>query len=178
MVWPRSARSFGDHHQAGRLFDQLLVAALDGALALAQAHHIAVLVGQYLELDMARPLDELLHVQVAVAEGASGLAGGLLEHCRQLVSTAADAHPATAAAGHRLQNHWVADALGPFQRACASLSMIPSDPGRIGTPAFFIVCRAVDFSPIIRVTSGGGPMNLMFDARHTSAKFAFSLSRP
>jgi hypothetical protein len=36
----------------------------------------------------------------------------------------------------------------------------------------------VDFSPIIRVTSGGGPMNLMFDARHTSAKFAFSLSSP
>ena len=43
---------------------------------------------------------------------------------------------------------------------------------------FAEVCRAVDFSPISRVTSGGGPMNLMFEARHTSAKFAFSLSRP
>ena len=28
------------------------------------------------------------------------------------------------------------------------------------------------------VTSGGGPMNLIFEARHTSAKFAFSLSSP
>ena len=55
---------------------------------------------------------------------------------------------------------------------------MPSEPGRIGTLAFFMVWRAVDFSPMMRVTSGGGPMNLMFDARHTSAKFAFSLSRP
>jgi hypothetical protein len=30
----------------------------------------------------------------------------------------------------------------------------------------------------MRVTSGGGPMNLMFEARQTSAKLAFSLSRP
>ena len=48
----------------------------------------------------------------------------------------------------------------------------------IGTLAFFIPCRARSFSPIMRVTSGGGPMNLIFDARHTSAKLAFSLSRP
>ena len=62
--------------------------------------------------------------------------------------------------------------------AASSLSITPSDPGKIGTFAFFIVCRAVDFSPIIRVTSGGGPMNLILLARHTSAKFAFSLSSP
>ncbi len=62
--------------------------------------------------------------------------------------------------------------------ASSSSAITPSDPGRIGTFAFFIVCRAVDFSPIIRVTSGGGPMNLIFDARQTSAKFAFSLSSP
>ncbi len=55
---------------------------------------------------------------------------------------------------------------------------MPSDPGRIGTLAFFIAWRAFSFSPISRVTSGGGPMNLIFDARHTSAKFAFSLSSP
>ena len=38
---------------------------------------------------------------------------------------------------------------------------MPSDPGRIGTPAFFIAARAFSFSPISRVISGGGPMNLM-----------------
>ena len=51
-----------------RLFHQLLMAALDAAFALAQAHHVAVLVGQHLELDVARALDELLHVEIAVAE--------------------------------------------------------------------------------------------------------------
>ena len=55
---------------------------------------------------------------------------------------------------------------------------MPSDPGRMGTFAFFIAWRAFSFSPISRVTSGGGPMNLMFEARQTSAKFAFSLSSP
>ena len=39
--------------------------------------------------------------------------------------------------------------------------MMPSEPGRMGTPCFFMVARAFSFSPIMRVTSGGGPMNLM-----------------
>ena len=56
-----------------RFFQQLLMAALDGALAFAQADHVAVLVGEHLEFDVPRPLDELLHVEVAVAEGGSRL---------------------------------------------------------------------------------------------------------
>jgi hypothetical protein len=56
--------------------------------------------------------------------------------------------------------------------------MTPSEPGRMGTLAFFMAWRAFSFSPIRRVTSGGGPMNLMLEARQTSAKLAFSLSRP
>ena len=56
-----------------RLFHQLLMAALDAAFALAQADHVAVLVGQHLELDVARALDELLHVEIAVAEGGRRL---------------------------------------------------------------------------------------------------------
>ena len=59
--------------QRRSLFDQLLVAALNGAFALAQAHHVAVFIGQHLELDVTRPLDEFLHVQVAVAEGVQCL---------------------------------------------------------------------------------------------------------
>ena len=43
--------------------------ALDRALALAQADHVAMLVGQNLKLDVPRLLDELLHVEIAVAEG-------------------------------------------------------------------------------------------------------------
>ena len=58
-------------HEAWRLFDELLVTALDGALALAEGEDVAVLVGEDLELDVARALDELFHVEVAVAEGAA-----------------------------------------------------------------------------------------------------------
>jgi hypothetical protein len=57
------------HLDRWRFFQQLLMAPLDAALALTQAHHVAVLVGQHLKLDVARPLDELLHVEIAVAEG-------------------------------------------------------------------------------------------------------------
>ncbi len=40
----------------GRFFDHLLVAALDGALALVQVDHVAVAVAQDLDLDVARLL--------------------------------------------------------------------------------------------------------------------------
>ncbi len=63
------SRSSGVTFTRRRFFHQLLMAALDAALALAQADHVAVLVGQHLELDVARALDELLHVEIAVAEG-------------------------------------------------------------------------------------------------------------
>ena len=56
-----------------RFFNQLLVPALNGAFALAERHHIAVLVSQYLKLNVARPLNEFLHVHVAVAERIGGL---------------------------------------------------------------------------------------------------------
>ena len=62
--------------------------------------------------------------------------------------------------------------------ASSSVCRTPSEPGRMGTFAFFIAWRAFSFSPISRMASGVGPMNLMFEARQTSAKFAFSLSSP
>jgi hypothetical protein len=62
--------------------------------------------------------------------------------------------------------------------ASASDAMMPSDPGNIGTPACFMAARAFSFSPISRVTSGRGPMNLISLISQTSAKFAFSASSP
>ena len=46
---------------------------LYGTLALAQAYNLAVLVSQYLELDVAWPLHVLFHVQVAIAESSGSL---------------------------------------------------------------------------------------------------------
>ena len=51
------------------------MAALDRAFALEQMHRMAVTVGENLDLDMARTVDELLDVEPAVAERRFGLAG-------------------------------------------------------------------------------------------------------
>ncbi len=101
--------------EAGGFFDELLVAALDGALALAEGHDVAVLVGQDLELDVAGALDELLHVEVAVGEGVEGFGGGGLEHSGELVLAADDAHAATAAAGYGFEDDRVAYGLRPLE---------------------------------------------------------------
>ncbi len=62
--------------------------------------------------------------------------------------------------------------------ASSAEATTPSEPGRMGTPAAFIACRAFSFSPIVRITSGVGPMNLMPLVSQTWAKLAFSLSKP
>ena len=63
----------------GRLLDQLLVAALDRAVALAEVDHVALGVGQHLDLDVARVLEVALEVDGRVAEELLALAGGALE---------------------------------------------------------------------------------------------------
>ncbi len=54
----------------------------------------------------------------------------------------------------------------------------PPDPGTQGTPAFFITLMADTLSPIMRITSARGPMNVkpLFSTR--SAKSAFSDRKP
>ena len=54
--------------RCGRFLDDLLVAALHRAVALAQIDRVAVLVGQHLELDMARVFQEFFHVHHGVIE--------------------------------------------------------------------------------------------------------------
>jgi hypothetical protein len=54
----------------------------------------------------------------------------------------------------------------------------PPEPGTQGTPAFFITLMAETLSPIMRITSARGPMNVkpLFSTR--SAKSAFSDRKP
>jgi hypothetical protein len=61
--------ALGIHGGRRRFLEQLLVAALDGAFALAQMNHFAVLVAQHLKLDVPGMLDELFRVDVGIAEG-------------------------------------------------------------------------------------------------------------
>src|SRR5262249_28738828 len=63
-----AAHRFVDDGRWGFL-DYLLMATLHGALALAQVNHVAVFITEDLDLDMARILDELLDVNLAVRKG-------------------------------------------------------------------------------------------------------------
>src|SRR5207247_5072334 len=58
----------GRDRRAGRLLEDLLVTALDRALALPQVEEGAVTVPEHLHLDVARALEELLQVDTAVGE--------------------------------------------------------------------------------------------------------------
>ena len=89
----------GGHERGWAFLHDLLVTALQGAIALPEMHDAAVLVAEDLELNMVRVDDELLDVNGPVAESFFGLhAGGVvtLNEARVVVR---DAHAATSAAG-------------------------------------------------------------------------------
>ncbi len=102
--------------ERGSFFNQLLVAALDGALAFKERGHVAVLVGQHLKFDVAGILNELFHVELAVAEGVGGFGAGCMEEIGKVVGSAHDAHAASAAAGLGLEDYGEADLLCPVLR--------------------------------------------------------------
>ena len=106
---PIFSRSAGVHEGGGRLLDQLLVAALERAIALAQVDHIAVLVGQDLDLDMPRAFHQLLQVDIAIAKGRFGLAAGGGQQGRHLLQAVDLAHAFAAAAGRGLDQQREAD---------------------------------------------------------------------
>ena len=87
------------------LLEQLLMAALDRALALAQADHPPRGVGQDLGLDVPRPLDQLLEVHAIVTEGLQRLAPGERPGWLEVGRLAHHAHPLAAASGRGLEHH-------------------------------------------------------------------------
>ena len=96
----------------GRLLDQLLVAALDRAVALAEVDDVAVAVGQDLDLDVARVGQVALEVDGRVGEELLALARGALERGLELVLVEGDAEALAAAAARRLDRDRVADVVG------------------------------------------------------------------
>src|SRR5579872_2269008 len=92
-----------------RLLDYLLVSPLHRAVALAQMDDIAVRIAQHLELDVARPLEEFLHVDLVIAESGARLrprdADGIEQRCLGVH----DPHAAAATAPGGLDDDGVAD---------------------------------------------------------------------
>src|SRR5690606_13182195 len=71
----RNAHGLAD--AGGRRFlDHLLVAALGGAIALEEVNDVAMLVAEYLDLDMARRFHQLFDQHAAIAKGRLRLALG------------------------------------------------------------------------------------------------------
>jgi hypothetical protein len=92
------------------LLHDLLVPALDRALALEEVDRVAVVVGEHLDLDVARLQDRALQVDAVVAERVLRLAPRALGGRLQLRRVLHQAHALAAAAGGRLQHEREADA--------------------------------------------------------------------
>ena len=63
-------------------------------------------------------------------------------------------------------------------RASSTVSTAPSEPGTTGTPRSRIVALAATLSPMARMCSGRGPMNVIPCSSTIDAKRAFSERNP
>ena len=102
---PRRAhrRAHALRNRRGRLFPQLLVAALQRTVAFADVHDAAVLVGEQLQLDVLRILEITLGVDRPILEVGFGLAARGLERRLQFVQRLRDFQSLAAAAGGGLE---------------------------------------------------------------------------
>ena len=104
-------RLVDDPRRGGRLLDQLLVAALDGAVALAQVDDVALRVREHLDLHVARVRQVALEIHGRVGEELLALARGALEGLLQLARLEGDAESLAATAAGGLDGDRVADLL-------------------------------------------------------------------
>ncbi len=98
--------------RGGRFLENLLVVALDGAVALEEMDHRAVMIGGDLHLDMARAAHQPFQQQPVVAKGGLGLAprgGDGLGHVGRGLH---HPHALAAATGRGLHQQRKADARG------------------------------------------------------------------
>ena len=84
-------------HVARALFDDLLVAPLDRAIALTQVQRVAGVVAKNLHFDMTCVGDEAFHVERPVAERRAGLARCALERGFDVGRVVGHEHAAPAA---------------------------------------------------------------------------------
>ena len=111
----RLARRFADERRR-RLFDHLLVASLDRALALPQVDAMAMRIAQHLNLDVARLLDELLDEHPVVTEAVAGFVAARGVALERLFFVERHAQPFAAAARRGLDHYRVADVLCDLDR--------------------------------------------------------------
>ena len=106
------------------LLDQLLVAALRRAVALADPDAVAVRVGDDLHLDVAGPREVALDVALVASEALECLGLGRLERAVGLVGRLDDAHASAAAAVGRLDGDGPAVLLAEGDDIVAGLQVL------------------------------------------------------
>ncbi len=99
-----------------RFLDDLLVAALDRTFALAEIDHVAMLVAQHLDFDVAGIDDEFFDEDAVVAERGFRLGLGEVEAFGDFALRMRDPHALAATAGGSLDHDRKADLLGDAQR--------------------------------------------------------------
>src|SRR3954452_7974355 len=110
-------RPGGDREdRRGRLLDDLLVAALDRAVALAEVDAAAEPIDRHLDLDVPVLVEPLLQVDRIVAERRLRLRTADRERALELARGADHPHALSATAGRRLDEDRVADAIGLLER--------------------------------------------------------------
>src|SRR5262249_35024234 len=87
----------------------------DAALPFTNADHFAITVAEYLKLNVAWALDELLHVEIAIAKSCRRFGMRRLKQFRQIFCAANHSHAAPAAAGGCFEDYRVSYLLRPFQ---------------------------------------------------------------
>ena len=120
--------------EGGGILNHLLVAALNGAVTVVQVDHVAVVIGQHLDLNVLGAPQILFDEDLVVAEGLLGLVDGLLELLLHVGSLVDDTHAAAAAAVGCLQHNGVANLLGHFQGLFHGLHGVvhAGDDGHVG----------------------------------------------
>ncbi len=116
--------------------DQLLVAALDRAVALAQVDHLAVRVAHDLDLDVARVLrgTSRRRPRRCRRRRAPRSAPGRTSAANSS-GVVRDAHSLAAAAGRGLDDDRETDLLARTPAPRRSPRSVPGEPGTVGTPA-------------------------------------------
>ena len=148
----------GVERRARRLFENLLVPALDAALALEEVDDASKPIAEDLKLDVARPLEIALEVHPVgnqkplwATRRASAIAVGRSSR-RSTRDMPLPPPPADALTRRG------APISAPLRWSDSSSPADSSVPGTTGNPALFMRRRAAILSPISSMDSGDGPI--------------------
>ena len=137
---------FGRHQRGGTFLDDLLIASLDGTVAFPKMNDAAMLIAENLKFDVMGIDDELLDVDLGIAEGLLRLEACRMIALHEASFIAGDAHPASAAAGDRFDHDRKTDFSCDPDRFFLAIDD-PSLPGATGTPALRAQSRANSCRP-------------------------------